>query len=77
MKPKTKALLYNLIGFVGIFLILRFTLLYLFPVNHIVLVLIAAVVASVLAPKFAVVNENGKEQIKMKWIFLKGFRNIN
>ena len=78
MKPKTKALVYNLVGFIGLFLIIRFSLLYLLPqVSHIVLVLAAAVTASILAPKFAVVEINGKEQIKMKWIFLKGFRDIN
>ncbi|EIJ39511.1 hypothetical protein [Galbibacter orientalis] len=78
MKPKTKALVYNLVGFIGLFLIIRFSLLYLLPqVSHIVLVLAAAVAASILAPKFAVVELNGKEQIKMKWIFLKGFRDIN
>ena len=78
MKPKTKALVYNLVGFFGLFLIIRFSLLYLLPqVSHIVLVLAAAVAASILAPKFAVVELNGKEQIKMKWIFLKGFRDVN
>ncbi|WP_417444855.1 hypothetical protein [Joostella sp.] len=78
MKPKTKALIYNLVGFIGIFLILRFSLLYLIEdVSHIVLVLIAAFCSSLLAPKFAVVEIEDKEQIKMKWIFLKGFKDVN
>ncbi|MCM5664287.1 hypothetical protein [Galbibacter mesophilus] len=78
MSPKTKAFLYNLLGFVGIFLLLRFALLYLFPtLSHLLLVLIAAFASSVLAPKFAVVKEGSKEQIKMKWIFFKGFKDVN
>ncbi|QLE01577.1 hypothetical protein HX109_08370 [Galbibacter sp. BG1] len=78
MKPKTKAFIYNLLGFVGIFLILRFGLMFLFPsISHLILVLIAAFASSILAPKFAVVEQGGKEQLKMKWIFIKGFKDIN
>ncbi|WP_419210961.1 hypothetical protein ACNR9Q_09405 [Maribacter sp. X9] len=38
--------------------------------------LIAAVAASVLAPKFAVVQKEGVEKIVMKWIFIKGFKEL-
>ncbi|MCX2681529.1 hypothetical protein OOZ15_16365 [Galbibacter sp. EGI 63066] len=76
MSLKTKAFIYNMIGFIAIFLIVRFSLLYLFSLNHLILVLIAAFSASILSPKFAVVTENGVEKIKMKWIFLKGFRDV-
>ncbi|MEL4307838.1 hypothetical protein [Joostella sp. CR20] len=78
MQPKTKVFIYNMLAFVVIFLTLRFSLLYFFPeVSHLVMVIIAAVLTSVLAPKFAIAHIDGKDQIKMKWIFMKGFKDIN
>jgi hypothetical protein len=38
--------------------------------------LIAAIVASFLAPKFAIVKKGGVDKIVMKWIFLKGFKEL-
>ncbi len=72
MKPKTKALLFNAIAFLSLFLVFRFTLGYIIPVSGLWLSLICAVIASVLAPKFGVVNEGGKEKIVMKSFFDSG-----
>ena len=69
MKPKTKALLLNLVAFMALFLVFRFTLGYVIPISGLWLSLICAVIASILAPKFGVVNEGGKEKVMMKSIF--------
>lgn len=69
MKPKTKALLYNFVAFMSIFLVFRFTLGYVIPVSGLWLSLLCAVAASILAPKFAVVNEGGREKVMMKSLF--------
>jgi hypothetical protein len=69
MKPKTKALIYNFVAFMALFLVFRFTLGYVIPVSGLWLSLICAVIASILAPKFGVVNEGGKEKVMMKTLF--------
>jgi len=69
MKPKTRALTFNAIAFISLFLVFRFTLGYIIPVSGLWLSLLCAVIASILAPKFAVVNEGGKEKVMMKSLF--------
>ena len=76
MKPKFKALVYNFSGFVILFLLFRFGLLYLFPDQYLIMLLIAVIAASALSPKFGVVTENGEPRVKMKWILLKGVRDV-
>lgn len=76
MKPKLKALVYNFAGFVVLFLLFRFALLFLFPDKYLLMVLVAVIAASALSPKFGMVVENGQERVKMKWIFLKGVRDV-
>ena len=69
MKPKNKALLFNLIAFMSLFLLFRFTLGYIIPVSGLWLSLICAVLASILAPKFAAVEQGGKEKVLMRTLF--------
>ncbi|QLG44137.1 hypothetical protein [Costertonia aggregata] len=76
MTLKYKALLYNFLGFALIFLIVRFGLSYFFGLGRIYLVLISAIVATLLAPKFVVVKSDIKEKLMMKWIFIKGIKEI-
>jgi len=77
MKPSTKALLYNFIGFFVIFLILRTSLAYFFELSRILLALLSGIGAILLSPKFAVVHEGTKSKILMKWIFFKGVKEVN
>ena len=74
MSPKIKAILLNFLGFAILFLVARITFGYFFNIDRLYLALGAAIIASILAPKFAVVEGSGK--ILMKWIFSKGFREI-
>lgn len=76
MKPKHKAFIYNFIGFAVLFIAGRFLIGSLLALDTIVLAIIAAVVASVLAPKFAVVKVKSEEKLMMRWIFLKGIREL-
>jgi len=60
-----------------IFLILRFSLLYLITeIHQLIIVLAAAIIASIICPKFFFIQEDGKDRIKLKWIFLKGIRTL-
>lgn len=76
MKPKLKALVYNFSGFVLLFLLFRFGLLYLFPEQYLLMVLVAVIAASALSPKFGVVTQNNEQRVKMKWFLLKGVRDV-
>ncbi|WP_298480265.1 hypothetical protein [uncultured Maribacter sp.] len=74
MKLKHKALLCNFVCFAVIFVIARLLLGYFVPLQRLVLAVIAAVIANVLSPKFAVAKINGKEKMVMKWILKKGIK---
>ncbi len=76
MRPKYKALLFNFIGFAVLFLIARLALGYFLPINRIFLAVTAAIIANVLAPKFGAIRGEDGEKILMKWIFMKGFREL-
>ncbi len=76
MKPKHKALFFNFIAFVVLFLIARFALGYYLPLNPIFLAVTSAIIANILAPKFGAIQTDEGEKILMKWIFIKGMREI-
>jgi len=76
MKPKTKALIFNFVAFMLIFLAFRLTIGYILKLNGLWLGLICAVIASILAPKFAVVKENGEEKVIMKTFFSDDGREV-
>jgi len=74
MKSKYKVLVYNFLSFAILFVLFRFALHLALQIDSLYLSLIAAISASVLAPKFAAVKKEGVEKIVMKWIFIKGFK---
>ncbi|WP_339840000.1 hypothetical protein [uncultured Maribacter sp.] len=76
MKPKFKVLVYNFLGFAILFIIFRFGLNLILQLESFYMSLIAAIAASFLAPKFAVVKKEGVDKIVMKWIFMKGFKEL-
>ncbi|HNP33218.1 MAG TPA: hypothetical protein PKN96_07985 [Flavobacterium sp.] len=78
MSKKTKALLYNFIGFALFFLpsyylIQRYGGLtltgYFIPIT-------AFVISTILAPKFQAAQTRDGEKLFMKWMFLKGVKEI-
>lgn len=76
MKLQHKALLFNFLGFAVLFLIARFGIGEFMEVPRLYLAIGAAILATVLAPKFAVVRDAGKEKLMMKWIFMKAPREV-
>ncbi|MDX1364672.1 hypothetical protein [Arenibacter latericius] len=76
MKQKHKALVYNFLGFAILFITVRLLLGMLVSFNTLILAIIAAVVASVLSPKFAVVKTPKGKKLMMNWLFLKGVREV-
>ena len=76
MSPKIKAILLNFLGFAILFLVARIAFGYFLNLDRLYLALGAAIIASIFAPKFAVVEVEGSSKILMKWIFIKGFREI-
>ena len=76
MNPKYKVLIYNFLGFAILFILFRFGLTIMIQIDSFYMSLIAAISASFLAPKFAVVKTEGVDKIVMKWIFIKGFKEL-
>lgn len=76
MKPKHKVLIFNFLGFAILFVLFRFGLTLIMQLDSFYMSLIAAIAASILAPKFAVVKKEGVEKIVMKWVFIKGFKEL-
>lgn len=74
MDYKTKALLWNLIGFAVLFIIARFLLALYSGLTGLWLPITAFVVATIIAPKFQAVKTRDGEKIFMKWIFIKGIK---
>jgi membrane protein CcdC involved in cytochrome C biogenesis len=76
MSKKTKAIVYNLIGFAILFIGLRYFVLNYTNLTGIWKPILAAVVASLLAPKFQAVNTRDGEKLFMKVLFVKGVKEI-
>ncbi|PIB38869.1 hypothetical protein [Maribacter sp. 4G9] len=76
MGLKQKALLYNFLGFAAVFLLFRFALPYVLAIKPLYVSLVSAALAMILAPKFAVAHIEGTKKVMMKWIFLKGFKEL-
>ena len=76
MKPKFKAFLFNFIGFAVLFVIIRSIMWFLLSSDSIFLAIVAAVMASILSPKFAVTRTIEGEKLFMKWVFIKGVKEV-
>ena len=73
---KAKTLLFNFIGFAFFFLILRYITTLIWLEVPIYMVVIAAVLANYMSPKFGVVETEKGKKMMMKWVFVKGLREI-
>ncbi|AWI26581.1 hypothetical protein [Flavobacterium pallidum] len=76
MKPTTKALLYNFACFAALYLVMYFLAAGFTNLNGWLKPVTAAVAASLLAPKFQAVKTGAGEKVFMKWIFLKGVKQL-
>lgn len=76
MNLKTKAFLYQLMSFGVLFIIGRLALEKFSGLTGYWLPITAFVVATILAPQFQAVKTPNGEKLFMKWLFLKGVREI-
>ena len=76
MSKKTKAFLFNLIGFSFFYIISYFTVMTFGLLQGLWIAATSFLISTVLAPKFQTVITNEGEKLFMKWIFVKGLREI-
>lgn len=76
MSKKTKAFLFNFIGFAVFFFGTRYLVDIYTNLEGWWIPLTAFVVGTILAPKFQTVNTKDGEKLFMKWIFIKGIKEI-
>ncbi len=76
MSKKTKAVVFNLVGFAILFIGLRYFLLDYTNLSGIWKPLTAAVIATLLAPKFQAINTRDGEKLFVKALFIKGIKEI-
>lgn len=76
MSKKTKAFLYNLAGFTLFFIPTWMVCTNLFNMQGFLPKFIALIVSIVLSPKFQFIKTAEGDKIFMKWLFLKGIREI-
>jgi hypothetical protein len=77
MNLKTKAVIYNFLGFAPIFLVSYFLLETFVQPGRPWTAIIAAVITFILAPKFQIVKTQDKDRLFMKWIFSKEIRELS
>lgn len=76
MSKKVKAFLYNLICFAILFILFRFLIDKYTGLTGLFIPLTAFVVGTILAPKFQAVQTADGEKIFMRWLLLKGVREV-
>ncbi|OYQ42026.1 hypothetical protein CHU92_04130 [Flavobacterium cyanobacteriorum] len=76
MNKKTKAFIYNFLGFAFFFSIVYFFAARFTGLTGLWIPLTSAVVASLLTPKFQAITYMGEEKLFMKWLFIKGIKEI-
>lgn len=76
MSKSTKAILYNFLGFAPIFLLIYFLAQQFTGLDGLWVPLTAFMVTLILSPKFQAIKMLGEEKILMKWIFIKGFKEV-
>ena len=76
MKKSTKALLFNFLGFAGLYLLAYLLAAQLAGLSGWAVPVTAAVIAMLLSPKFQSVKHREGEKLYVKWPFVKGVREI-
>ena len=77
MTKRTKSFVYNLIGFALFFIPLQALLIRFSNLSGIWIPLTAVVIGTILAPKFQAVRTKDGEKLFMKWLFIKGVKEVN
>ncbi|MFL9842986.1 hypothetical protein [Flavobacterium rhizosphaerae] len=76
MNKTVKALLYNFLGFAPLFILFLYVIDEFTGLSGFWVPLTAAVVSTIIAPKFQAVRLKGEQRIFMKWIFISGVKEV-
>ena len=76
MSKKIKSFLYNLICFAILFIVFRFLIDKYTGLNGLFVPITAFVIGTLLAPKFQAIQTADGEKIFMRWLLLKGTREV-
>lgn len=76
MKKSTKALLYNFLGFAPVFMLLYFLTEQFTGLSGWMVPVTSFVVTTIIAPKFQAGKIQGEEKIFMRWLFIKGVKEV-
>lgn len=76
MTLKTKAFIYQLMSFAVLFIIFRFLIDAYTNLQGFWIPLTAFVIGTILSPQFQAIKTNDGEKLFMKWIFMKGIKQI-
>ena len=76
MSKKVKSFLYNLACFAVLFILFRFLIDNYTNLTGLFVPITAFVVGTLTAPKFQAVKTQDGEKIFMRWLFLKGVREV-
>ena len=77
MSKRTKSFVYNLLSFAAFFLPLQVVVSYFTTLQGIWIPMTAFVIGTILAPKFQAVNTREGEKLFMKWLFVKGVKEVD
>jgi hypothetical protein len=76
MSKKTKAFLFNLLGFTFFYIIAYALIITFGGLQGLWIAATSFVISTILAPKFQTVKTSEGEKLFMKWLFVKGLREI-
>ncbi len=76
MSKQTKAFLYQLICFAALFIMFRYLIAEFTNLTGFWIPVTAFVVATLLSPKFQAVKTPQGDKLFMKWMFIKGVREV-
>lgn len=76
MSLKTKAFIYQFLSFALLFIIIRFLVVSYTNLEGFWIPITAFIAGTIMAPQFQAVKTNEGEKLFMKWIFMKGIRQI-
>ena len=77
MSKRTKSFVYNLLSFAAFFLPLQVAVSYFTNLQGIWIPMTAFVIGTILAPKFQAVTTREGEKLFMKWLFVKGVKEVD
>jgi hypothetical protein len=75
-KLQVKAFLFQLLCFAGLFILTRYLVAEYTMLTGFWIPVTAFIVGTILSPKFQAVKTKDGEKLYMKWLFLKGIREI-